>query len=492
MQKRIFALTVLIVLAVSTAQADTIHVDAANCPGPGDGSELDPYCSIQTAIDNAVDTDEIVVASGIYFETIDFLGKAITVRSADGPEVTTIDGTGFFHVVQCASDEGRDTVLDGFTITGGDGSGLPYPDNAGGGMAMFESGPTVTNCTFSGNAAWAGGGIFSDGGSPTVTNCTFSLNSADYAGGGMFSDGGSPTVTNCTFIGNTAAVTGGGMSNFHSCPTVTDCIFTGNSAGGGAGGGMYNDGEIPVVTNCTFIENSADVGGGMSNDLSDPTVTNCTFVGNSARLGGGMINYGGSCPTVTNCTFSENTASSVGGGMNTGSGDTPTVINCILWGDSPDEFFGTGTVAYSNIQGGWPGTGNIDAAPMFVDPDNSDFRLQTGSPGIDAGHNWAIAGITDTDLDGNPRFAADRIDFDPGCGIPVVVDMGAYEYQGEPFPVKLGDIDGDGIVGIVDFLALLAGWGPCVEQCCLADLDLDGKVGIVDFLTLLANWDSRP
>jgi len=149
-------------------------------------------------------------------------------------------------------------------------------------------------------------------------------------------------------------------------------------------------------------------------------------------------------------------------------------------------------VAYSNIQGGWPGTGNIDAAPMFVDPDNSDFRLQTGSPGIDAGHNWAIAGITDTDLDGNPRFAADRIDFDPGCGIPVVVDMGAYEYQGEPFPVKLGDIDGDGIVGIVDFLALLAGWGPCVEQCCLADLDLDGKVGIVDFLTLLANWDSRP
>ncbi len=29
------------------------------------------------------------------------------------------------------------------------------------------------------------------------------------------------------------------------------------------------------------------------------------------------------------------------------------------------------------------------------------------SPLIDAGHNWAIAGITDTDLDGNPRFADD-------------------------------------------------------------------------------------
>ncbi len=37
----------------------TIFVDAANCPGPGDGSPVDPYCSIQTAIDNAVDTDEV-------------------------------------------------------------------------------------------------------------------------------------------------------------------------------------------------------------------------------------------------------------------------------------------------------------------------------------------------------------------------------------------------------------------------------------------------
>ena len=118
----------------------------------------------------------------------------------------------------------------------------------------------------------------------------------------------------------------------------------------------------------------------------------------------------------------------------------------------------------------------------------NDYRLSAGSPSIDAGHNWAIVGITNTDLDGNPRFAADENDFDPGCGIPVVVDMGAYEYQGDPFPVKLGDLDGNGIVGIVDFLKLLGDWGPCVEDCCLADVDLDGKVGITDFLLLLSNW----
>ena len=114
--------------------------------------------------------------------------------------------------------------------------------------------------------------------------------------------------------------------------------------------------------------------------------------------------------------------------------------------------------------------------------------MQGGSPCIDAGHNWAIASHTDTDLDGNPRFAADKIDFDPGCGIPVVVDMGAYEYAGDPFPVKLGDINGSGVADVVDFLAVLAAWGSCSDQCCPADLDIDGTVGCTDFVLLLANW----
>ncbi|MHC4320209.1 MAG: hypothetical protein ACYS1B_16930, partial [Planctomycetota bacterium] len=73
------SLFVAAVSLFSTAQAATIYVDDDNCPGPGDGSELNPYCSIQTAIDNAVDFDEVIVAPGTYVEAIDYLGKAITV-----------------------------------------------------------------------------------------------------------------------------------------------------------------------------------------------------------------------------------------------------------------------------------------------------------------------------------------------------------------------------------------------------------------------------
>ena len=79
-----------------------------------------------------MNTDEIIVAPGTYFETINFLGKAIWLHGSDGAEVTTIDGTGFFHVVRCVSGEGPNTILDGFTITGGNADGEDFPDLVGG------------------------------------------------------------------------------------------------------------------------------------------------------------------------------------------------------------------------------------------------------------------------------------------------------------------------------------------------------------------------
>ena len=53
-----------------------------------------------------------------------------------------------------------------------------------------------------------------------------------------------------------------------------------------------------------------------------------------------------------------------------------------------------------------------------------------------------------------------------------------------------GDINGDGEVGIEDFLIVLGNWGPCPAppQPCPGDIDGDGEVGIEDFLIVLGNW----
>ncbi len=71
------------------------------------------------------------------------------------------------------------------------------------------------------------------------------------------------------------------------------------------------------------------------------------------------------------------------------------------------------------------------------------------------------------------------------------IDAGSDPADPNSTPAVAGDLDGDGTVGIIDFLLLLSVWGPCPDPCppsCNADLDGDCAVGITDFLTLLANW----
>ena len=106
----------------------------------------------------------------------------------------------------------------------------------------------------------------------------------------------------------------------------------------------------------------------------------------------GLAIASASSPTVANFTFSDNTAADDGGGMVNYSDSNPTVTNCILWGDSPDEIYtsntSTITVSFSDLQGGLPpantvdGGGNIDADPLFVDADGPDNTLPLGRSGI--------------------------------------------------------------------------------------------------------------
>lgn len=121
---------------------------------------VSPGQSIQTAIDDANDGDEIEVAPGKYNEAINFGGKVVRLYSSGGREVTTINGTGHYHVVQCVNGENANTILEGFTINGGKANGASYPDNCGGGMYNSGSSPTVKNCTFIDNSGNWGGGMY--------------------------------------------------------------------------------------------------------------------------------------------------------------------------------------------------------------------------------------------------------------------------------------------------------------------------------------------
>ena len=479
---------------------------------------VSPSQSIQAAIDGASNGDEIEVSPGIYNEAINFNGKAVRLYSSGGAEVTTINGTGHYHVVQCVSNEGADTVLEGFRITDGNANGA-YPDYYGGGMYNNGSSPTVTNCTFTGNMASAGneyvygygGGMFNDQASPTVTNCTFSGNTAE-SGGGMYNSGSNsrPTVTNCAFVGNLAYSAtagwwegGGGMYNYNSSPTVTNCTFSGNTAyftstdWTGGGGGMSNIGSSPTLTNCIFVGNLAlspvrcSYGGGMYNGYrSNPTVTNCTFSNNKASYGAGLSNYSECTAIVKNCIFWQD-ESLLGPFSYEIFNHTPAGY----YEDPGYIGYSTAIVSYSDIENsamfglGHDAGGNISTDPNFVAPGywdangtpedltddiwvNGDYHLSPGSPCIDAGSNLGVDidkvdldsdGITNEpvplDMDGYPRFTDDPNTPDSGVyftpGFPIV-DMGAYERPGiVPIP---GDSNCDGKVDFRDIAVVAGNW----------------------------------
>ena len=304
-------------------------------------------------------------------------------------------------------------------------------DFQGGGMENFMSTTTLTNCTFNGN--WSGhngGGMENNNSSTTVTNCTFSSNSSVHAGGGMENISGNTTLTNCTFNENSTDSQGGGMENFMSTTTLTNCTFSGNWSGH-EGGGMENFKSSLILTNCTFSANTAESGGGMYNYDCSLGLINCIFSGNSAdNRGGGIYNLR-TAPTLTNCTFAGNLAPN-GKALACDSFNQPLpgdfrMNNCILWGGG-DQIWNidgsTITINYSDVQGGWPGKGNIDADPLFIEPGywnanglwiDGDYHLLQDSPCIDTGDPNYIAKPNETDLDGKPRIVGGRI------------DMGAYE-----------------------------------------------------------------
>lgn len=312
------------------------------------------------------------------------------------------------------------------------------------------------------------------------------------------------TDPNCTLSGftitNGFASYGAGILCNNGSPTIKHCIIIGNDCNT-AGGGMYNNSGSPTIANCMFNENLSNNGGGIYNNAdSSPKVINCTFSGNSASsYGGGMYNDNGSNPVVTNCTFSENSADSNGGGIHN-SDSNPTLTNCILWANTaPDapQISNMGTsspiVTYSDVQGGWSGTGNINANPSFI---SDTLLLSQNSPCIDAGDNNSIPpDVADLDDDSNTTedtpYDLDNViriaDGDSNCTF--IVDMGAYEFSWRYF----GDFDGQLDVDYDDLDIFAAAWltrpcDPCWNQKCDIAYPRNQRIDWSDYAILAENW----
>jgi hypothetical protein len=182
------------------------------------------YSSIQSAIDAAGCENTISVDDGTYYESIDYLGKNITVRSKNGPASTFIDGKAGGSVVSFISGEELDSVLDGFSIINGTGTSGGYY-TYGGGIYCKSSSPTINNCIISSNLASNGGGICccsyaSSITSVNITSCTISGNMASSMGGGIYFMGCSAVMVNSILWGNASEIVGDDMSIFLSDSSI--------------------------------------------------------------------------------------------------------------------------------------------------------------------------------------------------------------------------------------------------------------------------------
>ncbi len=332
----------------------------------------------------------------------------------------------------------RGGMVTNCAITGNTSSNLT--DARAGGIYCFILG-NVFNCLISNNQATVhadskGGGLYLDQGG-LVRNCEIVNNLANGRGGGAYQTAAGH-ITNC-LIRNNAVLIGanhGGGGVYQNGGVVANCRIIGNDAGpAGTGGGVrfFQANTHPLVQNCLIISNrAASYAGGVYWSASDGLVRNCLITGNSATNGAGI--YISAAGTAVNCTVVGNVATNGGGGVLSGGGQ---LVNCIIYtnqvllGDPTYQNWTNigATMTYSNCcilpVAGLPGSGNIEADPMFVDQNAGNFRLKGASPCVNWGlnQNWMTNAV---DLDGQPRWRYNA------------VDIGAYEtlLQGTFFRVR--------------------------------------------------------
>jgi hypothetical protein len=424
----------ILVLARSSAAQTVWHVDAA-APAAGDGTSwATAFDELQSALDVATTADRIWVAAGTYHPSA--RANPTNPRSARFAIPTPLQIYGGFAGTETLLSERNPALFEHTVLSGDLGvqgdpadnayrlvelSGFPVP-----GIARLD-GFRITG----GNAIGNGGAVLAKqtagGFNPRVTlyHCKLDANHAERGGAIAVENFGVVRLVDCRVENNTATSQGGAVYSFTGGCLAVNTRFTGNTAGT-LGGVLFADSSNlgwNVFANCLFSSNRANRGGvaylrGSSFTAGIADFYNCTLYSNEGEVSGGALH------AVTD----------------TATPASARVFNSILWANSaPSEpsIQGPGLdVRFSDVQGGYPGIGNLDRDPFLL----VDAHPRLGSPVNDAGSNGLLVNdFLDLDSDGDtgeelpldflgrPRRVDDPRTLDTGAGLAPVVDLGAYE-----------------------------------------------------------------
>ena len=393
---------ILIIMAMNcTAFSATLYVNL-NAGGGNNGANwTNAYTSFQTALDNAISTDEIWIAKGTYYPSSAYdltdSPRYYHFRLKNG--VVIYGGfAGTESAVSERTDFGvggvNETILSGDIGTIDDDSDNCYhifyhPDGIYLDATAILDGVTITGSKADGAGDHIyGGGMYNYTCTPVLNKVNF-VNNWAYHAGGMYNGRSSLTLTNCIFTGNYGYMYGGAIFNVASSPTITNCLICDNSTSSrGYGAGIYGSSTSMVLNNVTFTGNSTETGGGLYLTSSDPTLNNCIIWGNTATANGSELYIA----------------------------DNETVLNYCCYGNDAGDIYNDGTLT--------PDGNCMTSDPCFVGSANN------------AAHPYSIGGISPCADAGNDAYCSESIDIrgytrklDKSTGEAGTIDMGVYEYK---------------------------------------------------------------
>jgi len=327
----------------------------------------DDQPTIQAGIDAAIDGDTVIVADGTWTgegnRDIDFLGKAITVSSENGPDNCIIDCEGSesdqHRGFLFQSGESTDSVLRGFTIHNGWAG-------HGGGIGCIDSSPWITGNVITENKAVDGGGIYYHRAEGMLSGNTITVNYCSDEGAGIYLQSSETAIINNEIGDNQARVLGGGIHCYGSSPKISSNFISMNSVyntislvTGGGGISLHN--SSPLIDRNTITDNVTTnvdfpyyTSGGGIYCRTDIPWSDTIPDGHQVAAPRRRSRYGyQSAPTISNNIISGNIAGSDGTHGGSGGGiyaynSWPDIINNTISSNQSDHGAGIHTVVGTN------------------------------------------------------------------------------------------------------------------------------------------------